>query len=84
MAVSHSSQKKKMNYEQEFQLYLSDAYHWECPLDFWRVRSMDYPTLASLAQKVFSVPATSALVECVLARIEDFKSPVTSYDSKEL
>ena len=81
MAVSHSSQKKEMNYEQEFQLYLSDAYHWECPLDFWRIKSMEYPTLASLAHQVFSVPAS---VECVLARLEDFKSPATSYDSKEL
>ena len=65
-----------MNYEQEFQLYLSDAYHCECPLDFWRVKSMDYPTLACLAWLVFSVPATSAPVECIISQDGKILNPL--------
>ena len=76
MAVSHSSHKKKLNYEQEFKMYLSDAYHCESPLDFWRVKSIDYPTLASLAHKVFSVPATSAPVERVFSQAGKILSPL--------
>ena len=47
---------------------LPNVYHRESLLDFWRVRSTDYPTLASLARRVFSVPATSAPVERVFSQ----------------
>ena len=77
MAVSHSSHKKKLNYEQqEFKMYLSDAYHCKNPLDIWRVKSIDYPTLASLARQVFSVPATYAPVERAFSQAGKILSPV--------
>ena len=47
---------------------LPNAYYCESPLDYWRVKSSDHPTLASLARQVFSVPATSAPVERVFSQ----------------
>ena len=57
----------------------------ESPLDVWRVKSSDYPTLGSLARQVFSVPATSAPVERVFSQAgKIYKSTTMSHDSKEL
>ena len=68
MAVPGRVQKKrKMTCEQEMQLYLGDEFSCESPLEFWRLKANDYPSLAALAKKVFSVPATSAPVERVFS-----------------
>ena len=40
----------------------------ENPLEFWQLKATEYPLLAKLASKVFTVPATSALVERVLSQ----------------
>ena len=45
----------------------------------------DYPTLASLARQVFSVPATSAPVERISSQAcKIYKSTTMSHGSKEL
>ena len=68
MAVPGKVRKKrKRNSEQEVHLYLGDDFSCECPLEFWRLKENDYPCLAALAKKVFSVPATSAPVERVFS-----------------
>ena len=64
---------------------LPNAYPCESPLDFWRVKSSDYPTLASLVHQVFSEPATSGPVERVFSQAgKIFKSTTMLHDSKEL
>ena len=35
------------------------------PLDYLKINYIDYPTLAKLANKLLSTPATSAPVECI-------------------
>ena len=37
------------------------------PLDYWKINYINYPTLAKLANKLLSTPATSAPVECLFS-----------------
>ena len=77
MAITGKVHKKrKKNCEQEIQLYLGDDFSCECPLEFWRLKANDYPSLAALAKKVFSIPATSAPVECVFSETGKILNPL--------
>ena len=46
------------------------------PLEFWQLKATEYPLLAKLASKVFTVPATAALVECVSSQASKLLSPL--------
>ena len=52
-------------FENIFETYLQES----CqemdtnPLDYWKIKYINYPTLAKLANKLLSTPATSAPVE---------------------
>ncbi len=42
------------------------------PLSFWKLKENEYPILAQIAKKLFSVPATSAPVERVFSQAGKF------------
>ena len=47
------------NVKQEIARYTGDSQVQESPLDWWRINKLQYPTLAHLARKILSIPATS-------------------------
>ena len=59
----HVRNKRKKSCEQELLLYLQDGLPCDNPLSFWKLKESEYPILAQLARKLYSVPATSAPVE---------------------
>ena len=70
MVVPHRvrSKGKQVVHEQELILYLQDGLPCDNPLSFWKLKEHEYPILAQIARKLFSVPATSAPVERVFSQ----------------
>ncbi|XP_063065625.1 zinc finger BED domain-containing protein 4 [Engraulis encrasicolus] len=55
--------------EQELAAYLHEGPTEEEPLHYWRRKSIDFPLLAQVAKKVFTVPATTTAVERIFSTV---------------
>lgn len=62
-----STQAKSM--EQELAAYLHEEPTDEDPLQYWKRKSIDFPLLALVAKKVFTVPATTTAVERIFCLV---------------
>lgn len=65
--VRPSTQAKSM--EQELAAYLHEEPTDEDPLQYWKRKSIDFPLLALVAKKVFTVPATTTAVERIFCLV---------------
>lgn len=79
MVVPHRVRsKRKKSCEQELLLYLQDTLPCDDPLSFWKLKEGEYPILAQITKKLFSVPATSAPVERVFSQAGKNLTPLRS------
>ena len=78
MVVPHVRRRRKKNCDQELLLYLQDTIPCDDPLSFWKLKESEYPILAQLTRKIFSVPATSAPVERVFSQAGKILTPLRS------
>ena len=74
----HVRNKRKKSCEQELLLYLQDGLPCDNPPSFWKLKESEYPILAQLARKLYSVPATSAPVERVFSQAGKILTPSRS------
>ncbi|MBN3323613.1 DSLE protein, partial [Atractosteus spatula] len=61
--------------EQELAAYLHEDPTDEDPLHYWRRKAADFPQLAQVAQRVFTVPATSTPVERIFGTVGKIVRP---------
>ena len=79
MIVPHQVRnRRKKSCEQELLLYLQDNLPCNDPLSYWKLKENEYPILAQLARKFYSVPATSAPIERVFSHAGRILTPLRS------
>ncbi|TRY96253.1 hypothetical protein DNTS_033469 [Danionella cerebrum] len=61
--------------EQELSSYLHEEPTDEDPLQYWKRKSVDFPLLSQVAKKVFTIPATTTLVDQIFNMVSDKLGP---------